>query len=996
MHACEIVAQALDVEDSDARQAFVESACGGDRALRERVLAMLEFQESDASFLGEDTFDHALFGDRTIESPGTVIGKYRLVKEIGEGGFGIVYLAEQSRPVQRQVALKIIKLGMDTRQFVARFEAERQTLALMDHPHIAQVHDAGATESGRPYFVMELVKGIAITDFCDQHRFTIRQRLELFVRICAAVQHAHQKGIIHRDLKPSNILVGLERETPTPKVIDFGVAKAIDQPSTETARFTRIGQLIGTPQYMSPEQAELSTHAIDVRSDIYTLGVVLFELLTGQPPVGQDRWKDANIDEVRQIILTADPPTPSQTVTTAGEHAKHVAQRRATQFRSLKQSLQGDLDWIVMKALAKDRELRYSSASALGDDLERHLRDEPVLAGPPSRIYYWKKFVKRHRPLVVSGVVIATSLLVVLVASAMAYFQTKAALDTAVAAQSDAETTVTLLENLIARSDPRRGKNADYRLSEALDDFARELPDLSDNPKVEIDVRLILGRAYRRLALNERAAQHWRRACKLQRQLYGNQDLRVADTLSHLAFTVLRDLPQMNRCSHEALAICEQLGDTSDTMIFAARARAWSLLKHDQPDHAERVLRRALKVTSRSGTTVNELRLPEDFVRIRLAQGRTDDALALVQRVIADNAQRGAAPDEFPWDLLALCYLQADDATSADRPLHEALGATRRAFGNYAFAENWLYRSQAEVLRKQWRHAEAAERLDTGRDGMNKAVLGWLLPHWAAAHFDLGNFSTVDTYCTELPRDLTRSDEDLYTRVVAHATRELALEFIAPERLQTVATANRKDFEEAKSRWGNDFAMHHLYAWNLLRALPQDPEALRNATQAATIAMQGVARMDQEFQKSFPGSLPYHVLARATAVAENYESAIELQRHALSCVPTEHLSLRGYFEEHLVDWLVAADRHREARDVLTKAVEDLEQAGLPPELQFHIARAELELAEYLLDHGTDVDKAEALRRMAKADSTLVPPSEATQHYRARLEELRKKWDAAQP
>jgi serine/threonine protein kinase/tetratricopeptide (TPR) repeat protein len=348
------------------------------------------------------------------ERPGTVIGPYKLLEQIGEGGFGVVFLAEQTQPVRRKVALKILKPGMDTRQVVARFEAERQALALMDHPNIARVYDGGATATGRPYFIMELVKGVPITEFCDQQQLTPRQRLELFVPVCQAVQHAHQKGIIHRDLKPSNVMVTVHDTTPVVKVIDFGVAKALGQELTDKSLFTGFTQMIGTPLYMSPEQAGQSGLDIDTRTDVYALGVLLYELLTGTTPFENERLRTANFDEMRRIIREEEPLKPSTRVSTLGPAAATVSANRRSDPRRLGHLFRGELDWIVMKALEKDRNRRYETASALAADVHHYLNDEPVQACPPSRWYRLSKFARRHRAALAITAVVAAAVLLTL------------------------------------------------------------------------------------------------------------------------------------------------------------------------------------------------------------------------------------------------------------------------------------------------------------------------------------------------------------------------------------------------------------------------------------------------------------------------------------------------------------------------------------------------------------------------------------------------------
>jgi eukaryotic-like serine/threonine-protein kinase len=355
------------------------------------------------------------------KQPRRQIGAYRLLQRLGEGGMGDVWLAEQTTPVRRQVALKVIKAGMDTAQVVARFEAERQALALMDHPAIATVFDGGTTPEGRPYFVMEYVKGEPITTYCDRQRLTVAERLELFTRVCEGVQHAHQKGIIHRDLKPSNVLITIQDERPVPKIIDFGVAKATAQHLTERTLFTELGVMVGTPEYMSPEQAEMGGLNIDTRTDVYALGVMLYELLTGALPFDRDELRRAGFLEIQRTIREKEPPRPSTRVGPPGPASTEAAKNRHTEPKRLVSELRGDLDWITMKALEKDRTRRYASASDIAADIQRHLSDRPVLAGPPSLAYTAKKFVHRHRGPVVAALLLLISLVAGLVGTSLMY-----------------------------------------------------------------------------------------------------------------------------------------------------------------------------------------------------------------------------------------------------------------------------------------------------------------------------------------------------------------------------------------------------------------------------------------------------------------------------------------------------------------------------------------------------------------------------------------------
>jgi serine/threonine protein kinase/Tfp pilus assembly protein PilF len=393
----EIFCAAIELAAPAERAAYLDQACGDDRETRRRVERLLEAHSQAGSFLVARPALEPATTDLPAESSGTAIGPYKLLQEIGTGGMGVVWMAEQTRPVQRKVALKIIKAGMDSRQVLARFEAERQALALMDHPNIAKVLDAGATAAGGPFFVMELVKGQSITQYCDEQRLTPPQRLELFVSVCQAIQHAHQKGIIHRDIKPSNVLVAPYDGNPVVKVIDFGVAKATGQRLTEKTLFTELGAVVGTLEYMSPEQAELNNQDIDTRSDIYALGVLLYELLTGSTPLTRQQLKQADFGEILRLIREEEPPRPSTRLSDSGETLASISAQRHMEPAKLTKLVRGELDWIVMKCLEKDRNRRYETAGAFAQDVQRYLNDEPVLACPPSAWYRFRKFTRRNK-----------------------------------------------------------------------------------------------------------------------------------------------------------------------------------------------------------------------------------------------------------------------------------------------------------------------------------------------------------------------------------------------------------------------------------------------------------------------------------------------------------------------------------------------------------------------------------------------------------------------
>jgi serine/threonine protein kinase/Flp pilus assembly protein TadD len=435
-----IFAAALAIDSPAGRAAYLDRACAGRPDVRREVEELLAAHAND-NLLDRPPANLGRTGayEPPAERPGASVGPYRLLQEIGEGGMGTVFMAEQQEPVRRKVALKIIKPGMDSRQVVARFEAERQALSMMDHPNIARVLDAGTTASGRPYFVMELVHGVPITEFCDANKLTPRQRLELFIPVCQAIQHAHQKGIIHRDIKPGNILVTMYDDRPVPKVIDFGVAKAVEQRLTERTLFTQFGALVGTFEYMSPEQAEMNAFGVDTRSDVYSLGVLLYELLTGSTPLERQRLRGAVLGEVVRLIKEEEPPRPSLRLSTSGTLAKVAAARR-TEPTKLSALVRGELDWIVMRCLEKDRTRRYDTASALARDVERYLHDEAVEARPASVWYRLGKAYRRNRVAVTTAAGFVLLLAAALVVVSWEWRAERAARADADAAQRDAET----------------------------------------------------------------------------------------------------------------------------------------------------------------------------------------------------------------------------------------------------------------------------------------------------------------------------------------------------------------------------------------------------------------------------------------------------------------------------------------------------------------------------------------------------------------------------
>jgi serine/threonine protein kinase/tetratricopeptide (TPR) repeat protein len=590
----------------DARAAYLASACGGDAELRQKVEALLHTHDHVGDFLEaspQKASIEARVESSTGEKAGDRIGRYKLLQQIGEGGWGVVFMAEQDEPVRRRVALKVVKPGMDTKNVIARFEAERQALALMNHPNIAQVLDAGATENGRPYFVMELVRGAKITDYCDQSRMPTSDRLELFIQVCNAVQHAHQKGIIHRDIKPSNILVTTSEEgKPLPKVIDFGIAKATTGLRlTDKTLFTAFEMLIGTPAYMSPEQAALTSLDVDTRTDIYSLGVLLYELLTSTTPFDTRELLKAGLDEVRRVIQSEEPVRPSTRLRTMmAANLTSISQQRQADAPRLIHDVRGDLDWIVMKALEKDRGRRYQTANALAEDILRYVENETVSARPPSIAYKFQKLIARHTlGFVAFGIVLAT-LVAGLGITTWSLANEKRAHREALTEATRSGQVARFLNDMLTSGDPMLANGrgtAEAMLRDMLDKAAKRVgTELTNQPAVQAELRMTMGRVYGSIGLNERAETMTQDALMLYRELPDSEE-RVANARAVLSMIYSRQgkIAQSQEEARKALAIIVKLkGEQNMDVVKLETKLARADLLTGKPAEAESRSRKAL------------------------------------------------------------------------------------------------------------------------------------------------------------------------------------------------------------------------------------------------------------------------------------------------------------------------------------------------------------------------------------------------------------------
>jgi serine/threonine protein kinase len=623
--------------------------------------------------------------DLFIEKPGSRIGCYELKNVLGEGAMAVVYLAQQQQPVKRQVALKIIKPGMDSKAIIARFEAERQALALLDHPNIAHIYDAGVTEDKRPYFAMEYVEGLTITEYCDKNRLPIKKRLHLFLKVCLAVHHAHQKGIIHRDIKPSNILVSLQDGQPIPKVIDFGLAKAISGSLSGRTLVTEQGQLLGTPEYMSPEQADMANEDIDIRSDIYSLGVLLYVLLTGVLPFDSEILREGGIEHIRQVIRDADPKTPSKRLTSLGDKAQKMAESRRTEVATLVRHLDKELEWIPLKAMRKERSERYQSASEFAEDVENYLKGAALIAGPPSTIYRLKKIARRNRALITGIVAVIAVLIAGVVVSTI--FAVRAERQ----ARTSQEISDFLINDLLASVQEVGATKREVTVESILDVASQRLEGkFAEEPLIEASIRNTIGKIYYNLSNFEVAQSNLERAIELRREYLGPNDFQTLQWMMWLGWYYMQS--QMN---DKAELILEEtvdgmrriLSDVDWNLLEATSRLAWVYWRQGRFEEAEKLQAGALDVVQRKlgpehAYAPNHM---EGLAFVYWEQGHREKALELTRRALEISLRD---PD---WNLgeksnisksLAWMYMELGRYSEAEGPYLRALELRRQMHGD--------------------------------------------------------------------------------------------------------------------------------------------------------------------------------------------------------------------------------------------------------------------------------------------------------------------------
>ncbi len=790
------------------REAWLRAECAGSATLCDKVMRMLKTHDDDTGFLEIPPISLNESMAPTEEAPES-IGAYRILHQIGEGGMGVVYLAEQSQPIRRRVALKLIKLGMDTKSVVARFNAERQTLALLDHRNVARVLEAGATDTGRPYFVMEYVAGEPITRFCDAHNLTLDERLALFVDVCHALQHAHQKGIIHRDIKPSNVLVAREDGVPVPKVIDFGVAKATDQRLTEHTLFTEHGLMIGTPSYMSPEQAELSAIGVDARTDVYSLGVLLYEMIVGVLPFEPETLRRAGYAEIQRIIRDVEPSKPSTRFKSLGADTGAICEQRRIDRHAMHRLLSGDLDWITMKAIDKDPARRYPSASELAADIQRHLRDEPVTASPPSNTYKMRKFVRRHRGAVAAGALVLLALITGVIGVSIGWSRARLAEHEAAAQaveasrQAEIATAVNdfLNNDLLAAVKPsvEKGRGRDVLMRDVLYAAAEHIETagapggrFADKPMIEAAIRETLGVTLLYLGDYDAAEPHLTRARDLTTRFKGEESLeaiRAIDNLSNLYQNAGRE--------SEAESLQRQALDAATKVLG--------------PDHPQTL------VAKNNLATIYHLR-----GRYAESASLFSELLTARRRILGETSRDtiNAASN------LAIACARDNKLDQAESLLREWLPIARKALPDGDPSIAYFLKNLGETLARKGQVPEARSLMTEALE-IRKRVVGAEHPDTLTSMHDLAILSSVEGRHADAAR-LFEQVANLRRKVLGEAHSEtisamsnLANTYISLNRGDDAERLLKENLDIAERQYGSDhiitMRVMYLLGWLYLQ-----------------------------------------------------------------------------------------------------------------------------------------------------------------------------------
>ncbi len=923
----EVFTEALQLPAGE-RAAYLNRACGSDGELRRRVEALLEGHDRVGDFLEhspQTPSPQSRSGVSAGEKPGDRIGHYKLLQQIGEGGCGIVFMAEQEEPVRRRVALKVIKPGMDTKSVIARFEAERQALALMDHPNIAKIFDAGATESGRPYFVMELVRGVKITEYCDQNSLTTQERLKIFVQVCQAVQHAHQKGVIHRDLKPSNVLVTTTKDdAPLPVVIDFGIAKATtNQQLTDKTLFTAFEMLIGTPAYMSPEQAALTNVDVDTRTDIYSLGVLLYELLTGSTPFDTGELLKAGLDEIRRVIREQEPVRPSTRLSKLTDaDLTTVAQSRRSEPPLLIRAVRGDLDWIAMKALEKDHTRRYETANGLALDILRYLANEAISARPPSKLYKLQKQVLRNK-LLFTGIGIITLLLVgsLIVVSASLAKERRSRRE-ADAASVKSQQVTKFLEDMLQGVGPSVARGRDTAmLREILDETSERVgKEMTNQPMVEAELRTLLGKIYEQIGDLGRAEAMERAALAIHTQKSGADSLETAASLNDLGLALMAQhkLPEAEAAHSKALAIRRQLlGNENPTTAASLNDLGAVYRDEGKLKEAEAMTVEALRIRRKYLGNEN-LDVADSLRNLCMVlgyAGRWDESEAIAHEVLA--LRRKLLPPGHPWLASTL-----DDVAWA-------------ANGGGKFAEAQVMVAEALAIRFKTlddTHPDVARNLNSlgqlfgsrGELPTAEAVLKAVL---AIQRKLLGvdNQSTLETFCS-LAKALASQGKHAEAEAVwreALAVWHGRGEYEKPARLYALrglgeTLENQGKWAEAEAVWRESLAAWRKQEGNeerqsmyTLRKLGQTLDAQRKWSEAESVHREALSLSRKQGDEHPEALVDRERLVRVLTAEKKFGEADQILGEALTPAFISHPASANLLIQRL-DLMGRRGRWREA------------------------------------------------------------------------------------